>query len=566
MRLLSTFILHLGLAMGLVFSISAQKPISHSAPLANPWVAYLNECSVWLNKNHHSFVDINQNINQYLRERESSDSTYLIKRYSISYPLWKQLQEEDIPDAQKHLRLVYDRAMTLADSLPASHKKDITDRMKKAQKLMDQYFELCKTIENSTLRSDYLRGMLADSVYAWLDAYSLACFDFSALQYILYQEIEDTYTPQATPVTINDMQLLVSSCGQLIFSLRRNDAKMARKNVESIGLLLTHFDPMEETSPSLKNRPRLDNKPFSGFIAKAREIKALGEHYLLGVPDYPKSKPWLAEYGPAYFYGNEMISLYSAKKEGLVSFYNEFTRSSKIEVLAKCAEPYWFPVLRVADTHPLEPLNVDSLIQSFQEKLIVEKNLPLTPSLDGYASNNLVFLLDISASMNRPEKMPLLKEALKYFLDLTRSEDQIAIVTYSGTAKIALPPTPANQKEKILRAIEDLHYSGKTDAGRGLQMAYKQAADYFIEKGNNRIILATDGEFELEKSMLKLIRTHAEKGIKLTAFSFGRFVDKDINEFMRRITTEGGGHYAHIQEGEGAFEALMTEAKAIRKE
>jgi Mg-chelatase subunit ChlD len=554
------------ICLGLLFFISSKSLHSQSPSVSNPWVEYLNECSNWLNKNHQHFIDLNQNLNSCIKDRPSNDSIYLVKRYSISYPMWQYLKEDNIMDPKIDLENYYKRAISLADSIPLSHKQAIMDRVNKSHTLMVKYFDLCKQIENKTQRSDYLSKIEAKEIYAWLDSYSLACFDFSALQYILYQEIEDTYRPKATPLTINDMQLLVSSSSQLIFSLRRNDKEMAAKNVESISLLLTHFEPQEELSPSLRNRPRLENKVFDSFIARANEILSLGNDFLASKTDYLRTKPYLDEYGSAYYYGNEIIQKFSNKKNGLVKLYNEFTSASKISVLTKCAEPNWFPVIKVDSEKPLEKLNVDSLINVFQQKIIEEKSLTVAPSLDGFANNNLVFLLDVSASMNRPEKLPLLKEALKYFLNLTRKEDQISIVTYSGVSKVVLQPTSAIEKEKILKAIDDINFSGKTDASRGLQLAYKLVNDHLIENGNNRIILASDGEFELEKQILKLVRDQADEGIRLSAFCFGKFVTEDINKFMKKITQEGGGNYAHIIEGDGAFEALMKEAKAIRND
>ncbi len=110
-------------------------------------------------------------------------------------------------------------------------------------------------------------------------------------------------------------------------------------------------------------------------------------------------------------------------------------------------------------------------------------------------ASNLVFLLDVSGSMNSPNKLPLLKKAFKMLVGQLDEQDRIAIVVYAGSAGLVLPSTPGSKKGRILNALDKLQAGGSTAGGAGIQLAYQVAKDNFIKAGNNRVILATDGDF-----------------------------------------------------------------------
>ena len=119
------------------------------------------------------------------------------------------------------------------------------------------------------------------------------------------------------------------------------------------------------------------------------------------------------------------------------------------------------------------------------------------------APNNLVFLLDVSGSMQPPQRLPLIKSGLRILIDRLRAQDKVSIVTYAGAAGLALPPTSGADKATILAALDRLEAGGSTAGGAGIELAYKVAQDNFIKGGNNRVILATDGDFNVGVSSEK---------------------------------------------------------------
>ena len=183
----------------------------------------------------------------------------------------------------------------------------------------------------------------------------------------------------------------------------------------------------------------------------------------------------------------------------------------------------------------------------------------VTRSLDGFATNNMVLLLDVSASMNSPFKLPLLKRSIKSLLTLLRPEDQISIVLYSGKARVFLKPTSGSKSAEIARIIDLLQSSGDTDGNEGIKLAYKVANKQYIRGGNNRIVLATDGEFPVSEEVFKMIGDNANQDVYLTVFTFGR---NQLNaRKLKKMSQLGQGTYAHVTE-ESADLQLIMEAQA----
>ena len=174
--------------------------------------------------------------------------------------------------------------------------------------------------------------------------------------------------------------------------------------------------------------------------------------------------------------------------------------------------------------------------------------------VDDLPPGNLVFLLDVSGSMRPADKLPLLKSAFALLVDQLRPEDRVAIVVYAGAAGLVLESTPGDRKGKILAALNDLEAGGSTAGGQGLRLAYDVAREHYIDGGNNRIILATDGDFNVGPSsdaeMVRLIEKEREGGTFLTVLGFGTGNLKDSK--MEQIADHGNGNFHYV---DGLLEA-----------
>ncbi|MDN3398150.1 VWA domain-containing protein [Psychrobacter sp. APC 3426] len=170
---------------------------------------------------------------------------------------------------------------------------------------------------------------------------------------------------------------------------------------------------------------------------------------------------------------------------------------------------------------------------------------------------NLVFLVDVSGSMSSRDKLPLAQSSLKLLTEQMRAQDNISIVTYSGTTSVALPTTSGDQKAKILAAIESLNAAGSTNGEDALKLAYRQAEQGMEKNGINRIMMLTDGDFNVGISsvdeMLALVKANRDRGISLSTVGFGR---GNLNDhMMEQMADNGNGNYSYIDS--------LTEAKKV---
>ena len=175
--------------------------------------------------------------------------------------------------------------------------------------------------------------------------------------------------------------------------------------------------------------------------------------------------------------------------------------------------------------------------------------------------SNLVFLIDVSGSMNAPNKLPLLKSAFGMLVNELRPEDHVAIVVYAGAAGLVLESTPGNRKDAIMAAIDNLEAGGSTAGGAGLKLAYSEADKNFVKGGNNRIILATDGDFNIGESsnggMERLVEAKRDMGVFITVLGFGMGNIKD--DKMEIIADKGNGNYSYIDNLQEARKVLVKE-------
>ena len=188
--------------------------------------------------------------------------------------------------------------------------------------------------------------------------------------------------------------------------------------------------------------------------------------------------------------------------------------------------------------------------------------------------SNLVFLIDVSGSMSDENKLPLVKRSLRMLVDQLREEDKVTIVVYAGAAGLVLPCTPGTERTRILNAIDNLSAGGSTAGGAGIQLAYRMARQNFVQEGNNRVILATDGDFNVgvssEGELTRLIEEERRSGVFLTVLGFGTGNYADAR--MEALADKGNGNYFYvdnIMEGRKVFVeelqgTLFTIAKDVK--
>ena len=187
-----------------------------------------------------------------------------------------------------------------------------------------------------------------------------------------------------------------------------------------------------------------------------------------------------------------------------------------------------------------------------QGRKIDTENLP--PS-------NLVFLVDVSGSMSSTNKLPLLKESFALLVEQLRPQDRVSLVVYAGAAGVVLQPTPGDKKDKILKALDNLSAGGSTAGGQGIELAYKLARENFMKEGNNRVVLATDGDFNVgvssQDGLEKLIEERRKDGVFLSVLGFGTGNYQDSK--MQTLADKGNGNHYYIDNLMEAKKTLVNE-------
>jgi Ca-activated chloride channel family protein len=189
------------------------------------------------------------------------------------------------------------------------------------------------------------------------------------------------------------------------------------------------------------------------------------------------------------------------------------------------------------------------------------KSIPLSKM----PPRNLVFLIDTSGSMTDANKLPLVKDSLELLVEQLREQDRVSIVTYAGEASLRLPPTAGHQRNRILNAIRSLQSGGSTNGGGGIVLAYEQAQKSFMEGGVNRVILATDGDFNVgvssDAELVRLVEQKRATGVYLTVLGYGMGNLKDNK--LEQLAHHGNGYYAYIDSIDEARKIFVDQGGAL---
>ena len=182
-------------------------------------------------------------------------------------------------------------------------------------------------------------------------------------------------------------------------------------------------------------------------------------------------------------------------------------------------------------------------------------------ALDTLPASHLVFLIDVSGSMAMPNRLPLLKAGFRNLVNTLREKDSVSIVVYGGTTGVMLDATSGAEKEKIFKTIDSLSPGGSTPGASGIKLAYSVARNHFIKGGNNRVILATDGDFNVglktEEELEELIYNQKEAGVYLTCLGVGMGNYKDSK--IQTLAQKGNGNFAYLDNFQEAEKVLLKE-------
>jgi len=486
----------------------------------------------------------------------------------------------------------YQRAVAPNNVLSPATTKSLNDQATVLLNIMKEMDQRSAWLEEETAQKRYEKDNL-QKMYETLERYKVLFDAFDDKKEQLYNDVRKVYDSYAATAPTNSWFIAGKAlCGlkdldhDALFKAKahyKGDATIASVSTGQIDQTLR--DVIANEYANMKGIEKYGRSnglcPYTPYEDLPDASKYLSEK-ISKLKD-----PKVSHYGYDHPY-HEMVYQYNV----VVENFNKFSELSKdVMLLPTITQPELFFVqyptkkvesvatreeVRQVDVTPVKIVAQDDntsaqpeKVKTLHDTVYIEKRdtVYLTEhdsnlhSMEGYAVNNMVLLLDVSGSMNAPEKLPLLKKSILDLLHMMRQEDEVSIVVYSGKAKVLLQPTSFRNEDKIKDVIAKLKSEGKTDGNAGLKLAYKVADENYVRGGNNRIILATDGEFPVSSETLELVQRFAGEDIFISIFNFGQHTTSAKN--LAQIATAGKGNYEHITT-ENMELKLIREAKSKR--
>lgn len=342
---------------------------------------------------------------------------------------------------------------------------------------------------------------------------------------------------------LGDVQIeVVESVGMVIVKGTKRDVARTMEVIDAIkgeapgaSLSLSKNESKDSTNPS---REQMDNESFARYKEHwGGQFKRFIENEFESVEKQPLSTFSIDVDTASYTKVRQLLMEAGQTPPAAAVRLEEFINYFDYDYAAPTGEDPFATHLTVANC-PWQP-----------EHQLVRVALQTTkPNLEERAPANVVFLIDVSGSMNAANKLPLVKDAMRMMIERLGEKDRVAMVVYAGAAGCVLEGTPGNQQTTILSALDRLQAGGSTNGGQGIQLAYQMARDQFIPGGNNRVVLCTDGDFNVgvtdTRQLVDMVAENAKSKVFLTVLGFG--TDNTNDQMMEQISNRGNGVYAFV--------------------
>jgi Mg-chelatase subunit ChlD len=489
----------------------------------------------------------------------------------------------------------YQKTITDSKVLPPAIAKSLNDQSEVLLNILKETDDLGATLEIETKEKRYEKDRLK-KIYEVLERQKVLLDLWDEKKELLYQDVRRVYDsyPAAQPtnswfISGKALQVLTDLDRDALFKAKSYYGGQTGVSISTDKIDQTLREVIAKEYDNMKGIQKIGRNnglcPYTPYEDLPVTSKALSE-------ELKKLKPVSSSPNSRHPY-HQMVYYYN----DVVEDYNKFCELS-VDVLhlKTLKQPELYTVMYpepakekdqklVAPVVAVEAIRSSSdvpVVQQQSKTPAVEKTMVLRDtvfierrdtvyisapgenlrSMEGYAINNMILLLDVSGSMNSPDKLPLLKKSVMDLLSMMRQEDEVSIVAFSDKPKAVLTATSFKEEAKIRNAINDLKSSGKTDGNAGLKLAYKVADENYVRGGNNRIVLATDGEFALSEETRQLIQRFSKEDIFLSVFNFGKGAGS--SKALERLADLGKGNYEYISK-ENVELQLIREVKSKKK-
>jgi Ca-activated chloride channel family protein len=568
----------------------------------NNYIVYSNEVSHALNLMYFDFLHINDQFYQFVED--SIEQVVYEKDNVLTNPDYFPIYPRDL----------YPQILNDNIYIPYDKRGAPLQLIGKVVNVLQEIDDTRSLLAQYVKTGDYQKDSNLVQGFTWLRRVEVLYYDMFTLQEKLHWNLTtiiQTYNyPQIDSNALRatqELQPLLKQTKLVIKAIRAGDTSSSLTyNCLKLKELIRNLDLRKEFI--LGGLERIPNSLYSPEI-RFEEIISRGQNILKVAAEYINSPKYQnLDFKPSYYYYNiDLLDNYNRSGDGAATLFNKFINDNDVYWLYEHEMPHLFEVLYPNvpeyEQYKVPDIDIEALIrEKLREKYVADslaqvtsdsiaqikkdstiyvqqildsveyrKNNPQVGdmNLNGFATNNLVFLLDISSSMKDTNKLPLLKEALVQLLDLMREEDNITLITYSGKAEVILPPTSVSSeanKKRVLNIIDKLSSEGSSDANKGIRLAYKTIEESMIKDGNNRVIMATDGAFNISPRVKRLVKrgTREKDPIRLSVFYFSKKEYAHHKELLENLSQIGAGKYRYIKK-ENAKKILVIEAQEVRQ-
>ena len=565
-------IIFLFLLLQAISSWSQKRTDNISREIINAQISYINLCTNHIAAMNQDLVNFNYDLDQSVKAVQR-EQTKQIRPVTLKY-------KGQLHYSYTHAQLdsIYTKTAALRADLDTNTKQALDKFFDKYQNLFksttDNFDVIKKLAGNGKQRfvkSEITHGFeLLTSLETKISQLSFHNVIFSDLAITLFGAEE-------LPLALQISKDIVAICQQMIRQVRTQDEQGLAQSIKEHKKLvevritgdelriLEAFGDFDYTD-NIQTQERANIKRFSMSLAKD------ASHYLDRTPDYSTDNIE-KKYGRQFSYEQRITYNFHDYGLGLSRRYNAIIQRAKVPIMQCVQETMPFKVFYTQGYEPkVEASLLDTPIvntiepskTTYTQTEIVQDTLSTSlpfieddlSTLNGANTNNLVLLLDVSASMRRNENLTRLKNSINYLIDRLRPEDQLTVITYSGTVQKVLETSTDYNKQDLKDVISNLKSNGKTNANAGLEMAYKSCRSTFIHGGNNRIILASDGDFRIRNTLKKYISEQAKKDIHLSTFHYFSPNSKVKNQLIE-LAKKGKGKYIMISNEKDAIAALI---------
>ncbi|MEZ4772426.1 MAG: VWA domain-containing protein [Bacteroidia bacterium] len=479
----------------------------------NRYPDYLNTCvqDLWLT--HKQFETFNLQLNQYYFQRFENGLGENNQVVLMTFP------DELIRENSQVVR----ELMASSRFFVPSDQERLNARVAEIQLIFARLRAISSKLKAFSQNANSYSLDQVKSMYDLLDETSVLFEDFNIIKGNLYFELEQIYKSYQAPdrwspwvIASGELQYLTALSHKMLDAVRVDNPQVLREVLPEMERALGRaLSRQRAIMKDIEPRPESSYDPYLRYrevIIQARTIADATREFL----DNPQIDSRYEILGKGYYYFNyRFVNKYSAEGQGLIHQYNRFITLSDAPLLKAVAEANIF-------------------------RSIPPGALPVQ-----FAGRNLTFLLDISGSMDRSDKLPVFRQAFVYLLEQLSPSDYVSIITYSGNANVVLPVTSVADKKEILAALHKVEVKGESKPDEGFMLAYKEAARGFLKNGDNRVVMISDGGFEISASLRKLIAENSVGKISLDAFYFGHS-ESVVRTRLSGLARLGNGTYAPI--------------------